>query len=156
MRGEPARAARLWGAAQALRDDTGIPMSPFLRSHYDYEGYFGAARSRLDEAAWEAAWAEGKAMTPEEAVEYALLEKEKPTLPTAPAPEHPPAGEPPDELTRREQQVATLIGRGLTNREIAEELGIAERTVETHVGKILRKLGFRSRTQIVAWVMEQV
>jgi DNA-binding NarL/FixJ family response regulator len=51
--------------------------------------------------------------------------------------------------------VAALIGRGYTNREIARELAINERTVETHVGKILRKLGLRSRTQIAARMAHQ-
>lgn len=60
-----------------------------------------------------------------------------------------------DPLTRREREVAVLIGQGFTNHRIAEELGITERTVETHVGKVLRKLGLRSRTQIATWIMRQ-
>jgi DNA-binding NarL/FixJ family response regulator len=44
-----------------------------------------------------------------------------------------------------------LIARGLPNRSIAEELYVSERIVETHVRRILKKLGLRSRTQIAAW-----
>jgi DNA-binding NarL/FixJ family response regulator len=62
---------------------------------------------------------------------------------------------PPDPLTRRERKVATLIGWGLTNRQIALELSVSERTVENHVGKILKKLGFSSRAQIAAWVAQR-
>jgi non-specific serine/threonine protein kinase len=56
-------------------------------------------------------------------------------------------------LTRRERDVARLVARGLSNRDIAESLFVGERTVETHVGNILGKLGFTSRAQIAAWVV---
>ncbi|MFD7008526.1 ATP-binding protein [Rhodococcus jostii] len=55
-------------------------------------------------------------------------------------------------LTQREQQIATLVADGLTNREIAVKLVISQRTVDAHVEHILTKLGFRSRTQIVRWL----
>ena len=58
-------------------------------------------------------------------------------------------------LTRREREIASLVAQGLTNREIAERLFIAERTAEGHVESIRNKLGFRSRTQVAAWVVEQ-
>jgi DNA-binding NarL/FixJ family response regulator len=48
-----------------------------------------------------------------------------------------------------------LIARGRTNRRIAEELVIAEWTVDSHVRHILTKLGFRSRTMVAAWAAEQ-
>jgi DNA-binding CsgD family transcriptional regulator len=54
-------------------------------------------------------------------------------------------------LTRREQEIAALVARGLTNRQIADVLQIAERTAENHVQHILTKLGFRNRAQIAAW-----
>jgi len=50
-------------------------------------------------------------------------------------------------LTSREQAVLTLVGRGLTNRQIADGLTISEKTVSVHVSKVLSKLGFASRTQ---------
>jgi DNA-binding NarL/FixJ family response regulator len=58
-------------------------------------------------------------------------------------------------LTPREQEVARLVAQGATNREIAAQLVISERTAETHVGNILNKLDFTSRAQIAAWVVEQ-
>jgi DNA-binding NarL/FixJ family response regulator len=58
-------------------------------------------------------------------------------------------------LTTREREVARLVAQGLTNRRISEELSISERTVTTHVGRILKKLGLASRTQIAAWIAEQ-
>lgn len=62
-------------------------------------------------------------------------------------------GEPPGGLTPRELDVATLLARGMTNKEIASELVISDQTVETHVKRILAKLGFSSRTQVAAWVV---
>jgi NarL family two-component system response regulator LiaR len=59
-----------------------------------------------------------------------------------------PPGEPaPERLTRREQEVLSLIARGFSNKRIALELGIAEKTVKTHVGHVLAKLGVTDRTQ---------
>ncbi|QJY47917.1 ATP-binding protein [Pseudonocardia broussonetiae] len=55
-------------------------------------------------------------------------------------------------LTRREDEVAGCVARGLTNREIAAALFISERTAENHVQHILTKLGFANRSQIAAWV----
>jgi DNA-binding CsgD family transcriptional regulator len=54
-------------------------------------------------------------------------------------------------LTRREAEVATLVAEGLTNRQIAQRLVIAERTAQNHVQHILTKLGFTTRSQIAAW-----
>ena len=58
-------------------------------------------------------------------------------------------------LTRREGEVATLVATGLTNREIAGKLYLSVRTVEVHVDHILTKLGFRTRTQLAAWIHEE-
>jgi DNA-binding CsgD family transcriptional regulator len=57
----------------------------------------------------------------------------------------------PGGLTRREREITELVGRGLTNRQIADLLHIAERTAENHVQHILTKLGFSNRSQIAAW-----
>jgi DNA-binding NarL/FixJ family response regulator len=59
-----------------------------------------------------------------------------------------------DELTTREWEVARLVARGCSNRQIALDLIVSERTVDTHVSHILRKLGLVSRAQIAAWVVE--
>ncbi|GAC1645652.1 MAG: hypothetical protein NVS9B11_17010 [Candidatus Dormibacteraceae bacterium] len=58
-------------------------------------------------------------------------------------------------LSRREAEVAGLVALGLTNRDIAKKLFLSERTVEGHVGQILNKLGFSTRSQIAAWYVEQ-
>ena len=71
-RGQGVRAARLWGAAEALRMIIGAPPTPETRPYY--ERSMAAARAQLGEAAWEAAFAQGMAMSAEEAAEYALGE----------------------------------------------------------------------------------
>jgi predicted ATPase/DNA-binding NarL/FixJ family response regulator len=58
-------------------------------------------------------------------------------------------------LSAREREVTRLIAQGTTNREIASRLVVSERTAEAHVSSILGKLGFTSRTQIVAWAIEK-
>jgi DNA-binding CsgD family transcriptional regulator len=90
----------------------------------------------------------------EEAVEYALSE-EGPATPLTTVPEQSSAEEPPPSLTRREWEVANLLERRFTNRQIASELHLSVRTVNKHVANILRKLNLRSRTQVdttLRWV----
>jgi predicted ATPase/DNA-binding CsgD family transcriptional regulator len=60
-----------------------------------------------------------------------------------------------DGLTAREREIAVRIARGQATREIAKALVISERTVETHIGNILSKLGYNARTQIAAWATEK-
>jgi non-specific serine/threonine protein kinase len=66
-----------------------------------------------------------------------------------------PGGRPPTSLTRREREIAALVATGLTNRQIAGQLYLSVRTVEAHVDHILSKLGFRTRTQLAAWIHEE-
>jgi DNA-binding CsgD family transcriptional regulator len=143
-RAAPARAIRLAAAAAGLHDRIGIPLTP-------------AARVRLDSAllpAWQAlgrragmeAWEAGRALSLDEAIAEALspdaaAERVARTRGGAPAPA----------LTRREEAVAALIARGLTNRQIATELFITAGTAANHVVHILNKLGYSSRSQIAAW-----
>lgn len=54
-------------------------------------------------------------------------------------------------LTPTERRVVELVGAGHSNREIAESLGIAEKTVKNHVTSVLAKMGLQRRTQVVAW-----
>jgi non-specific serine/threonine protein kinase len=76
------RAARLWGAASTLRDTVEVAAYPRAADRAFHERP-AAARERLDRRTWEDAWAEGRAMTTEEAVEYALAKRgyEVPTSP---------------------------------------------------------------------------
>ena len=86
-------------------------------------------------------------MTQEEAIEYALVVEEADPFAVR-ATEQREAIETTVPLTHREREVATLIARGLTNRRIAEELSISERTVTTHLGRILNKLEIQSREEV--------
>jgi pimeloyl-ACP methyl ester carboxylesterase/DNA-binding CsgD family transcriptional regulator len=57
----------------------------------------------------------------------------------------------PSGLTARQSEVAALVADGLTNKELAERLGISERSAESHLERIRLRLGFRSRAQVAAW-----
>jgi DNA-binding CsgD family transcriptional regulator len=63
---------------------------------------------------------------------------------------------PADPLTARERQVAVLVAKGRTNREIAAELVLSERTAQNHVQHVLTKLGFANRSQIATWVAAEM
>ena len=60
--------------------------------------------------------------------------------------------DPTENLTPSELKVLDLIGDGLSNREIAERLGVAEKTVKNHITSLLAKMGLQRRTQVAAWV----
>lgn len=148
------RAARLWGAAEALLEAIEATAYTHRADRSLHQEQVTAARARLDETLWTGAWAEGRTMSSEQAIDYALSEKE-PATPPAPMSEKRSADGRPDAITRREAEVAVLVARGLTNRRIAEKLFVSERTVDAHVRKILKKLGLRSRSQIATWTAEQ-
>jgi DNA-binding NarL/FixJ family response regulator len=59
------------------------------------------------------------------------------------------------ELTPREQEILQLIAQGASNREIAQQLYIAEKTVKNHITSLLGRLGLRDRTQAVVWLHRQ-
>jgi non-specific serine/threonine protein kinase len=153
-RGQPGRAAQLWGASEAVREAFDMQLSPMTRAFAGYEDNVEAASSELAEVTFEEAWAVGKAMVQQQAVEYALSEEET-YPPTISVSEEPSADEPTGELTHREQEVAVLVARSLTNRQIAVELTLSEHTIATHIRNILKKLGLNSRNQIAAWFTEQ-
>jgi DNA-binding CsgD family transcriptional regulator len=108
---------------------------------------FAAARALVDELAAE---------VPDEALRAGFLTDAAALFPAAPGPaarrlvEASPGG-----LTAREREVARLLTRGLSNREIAAALFVSEWTAATHIRNILAKLGLTSRTQIAAWAVEQ-
>jgi predicted ATPase/DNA-binding CsgD family transcriptional regulator/Tfp pilus assembly protein PilF len=145
--GHAARAARLFGQAEALREAVSVVPPPPLRRLRDQ--WVAATRARLSKGALQVAWAEGRALTLEQAAEQALVPPE-PEAPRRPAATR----RAPGDLTAREQEVASLIARGLTNRQIATELSITEGTAAIHVQHILNKLGFSSRAQVAAWASE--
>jgi DNA-binding CsgD family transcriptional regulator/tetratricopeptide (TPR) repeat protein len=138
------RAAVLLGAADGLWQSTGTtPDSnqPMAGHHRDCERQ---AWQALGEAAFQVAYQRGLELPAKDAVAYALQQPSaKPPAPAVPA-EAP--------LTPRELQVARLIAVGRSNKEIAAELVISQRTAENHVEHILTKLGFTSRAQVAAWV----
>jgi non-specific serine/threonine protein kinase len=147
--GDPLRAAHVFGAAHAFLERSGTLIDPSDQPEHDRNMAF--VRAQLGEAAFDAAWAEGQAMTFDQAVAYAQTAFDSAGL-AAPPPQ--PAGDfrSASDLTRRERDVALRVAEGKSNRAIAEELVITERTVEGHVSNILAKRGFRARAQIAAWV----
>jgi non-specific serine/threonine protein kinase len=140
-----AQAVTLLRAAEGVWAD--IPATPPrpLREHHD--AALAAAREALPKATYQAALAQGKALDQTEAIAFALGESSRPT----PAPDRTQAGASPGQLTRREQDVAVLVARGLSNGQIAAALVISARTVEKHVQHIMDKLGVSTRAQIAAW-----
>ena len=148
-RGEEAVAATLFGAAERAREELGIPIRPVDRDRY--ERLVDASQRVADGKTWAAAWSAGRAMSLKRATDYALsLEGKAVVTRIGVGSDHPSTS-----LTTREWEVAHLVVQGLTNRRISEELTISERTVTTHVGRILKKLGLTSRTQLAAWIAEQ-
>jgi predicted ATPase/DNA-binding CsgD family transcriptional regulator len=151
------RALRLVGAAAALRETLGTPLSPSDRAAL--ERWLGPARDALSERASALAWSEGRAMSPEQAIAHALEVEEAPGAgrPSttgrveAPVVARPSTGPP---LTSREREVVALVAKGLSNLQIAGQLVISERTVESHVSNILGKLDFGSRARLAAWAVE--
>nr|HEX4313099.1 response regulator transcription factor [Kofleriaceae bacterium] len=63
-------------------------------------------------------------------------------------------GHPASALTAREQQVMEMLSRGLTNREIAEQLQISIKTVDTHRGHVLKKLGLRNNSELTRFAVK--
>ncbi|HEX6606676.1 MAG TPA: LuxR C-terminal-related transcriptional regulator, partial [Chloroflexia bacterium] len=138
------RAARLFGAAEALRAAHPAPIWPAER--FEIDRHTEDLRARLPAPLWRQLRHAGQALPVEQAVAYALAGEE-------PAgPQQPPARF--GGLTDREREVAALIAQGATNRAIAEALVISERTVERHVANIFAKLDMGSRSQIAVFAVE--
>jgi predicted ATPase/DNA-binding NarL/FixJ family response regulator/Tfp pilus assembly protein PilF len=148
---QPERAMQLAGAAAGVREAIGVEASPMDRARLDH--CLGRLRQALGPEASTRAWETGRATPLERAVEMALAV----TQPSAPRRTRPPASslELVTILSPREQQVAALLARNLSNRQIAGQLVITERTVAAHIEHILDKLGFASRHQVSAWATER-
>jgi non-specific serine/threonine protein kinase len=156
-RGRPTDATRLMAAAESIRELIGKPLiraqiAPHARD-------LATVRRRLDPESFMTAWAEGRSMTWEQGVAFAVTLDDAPAggseagvpggqAPGSPSPEPALPG-----LTPRESEVARLLSRGLSNRQIAEALVISERTADSHVYRLLNKLGFSSRAQIAVWAV---
>ncbi|MGY0541527.1 ATP-binding protein [Nocardioides sp. YJ-D4] len=97
-------------------------------------------RDAIGDAGFEAAFETGRSLPIADFVQQVLA--------AAPNGRHPPDAE----LTRRELQIAGLVAHGRTNREIATELHISQRTVEAHLENAFSKLGFNRRAQLAAWI----
>src|SRR5262249_13841761 len=126
------RAERLIGASEALNARIrGVRAAPQADRHRRWSA--GALRA-LGEERGAAERAAGRAMPLDEALAYALGRTARPSDGETPAAEAGP-------LTRRQWEVARLVARGRSNREIALDLVISERTAERHVEDILNRLG---------------
>ncbi|MBO2454223.1 tetratricopeptide repeat protein [Actinomadura barringtoniae] len=160
--GDDVRAVRLAGASATLREAAGAAPSP--ASGARREQWLDGVRERLGAPAVARLWAEGRATQAADAISTAIgdltIDLESPAAfgpPSVPAPRTATAEAPPGStLTPREREVVALIRRGLTNRQIAEELVISPGTAGRHVANILAKLGFSSRAQIAAWSVGDV
>jgi non-specific serine/threonine protein kinase len=142
---QPERALKLAGAADALNDVLGARRSPDDQKFV--QRWLQSARTTLTADAASAARAEGRAMRLEDAIEFALDAREAtPTPPTRPVRSL---------LSSREQEVAMLLARGLSNPQIAAELVISVHTAQRHVENILAELGLNSRAQVAAWAVTQ-
>ena len=147
-------AAHLWGAAEALRETIGTPLPPVDRA--SYHRAVEALRTQLGEQAFATAWAEGRTMSPEQALAApgqvtlsASTKEERPSSPTTTSP--PPY---PDGLTAREVEVLRVVAQGLTNEQVAERLIISPRTVDTHLTSIYSKIGVSSRVAATRYAIE--
>ncbi|MGH3697472.1 MAG: helix-turn-helix transcriptional regulator [Pseudonocardiaceae bacterium] len=131
-------AARLFGAACALRAEIGLARWPADQAGYDTD--VARARDALGEHAFDAAWAEGEALTVDEAVTYvsrARGERKRPSSGWA-------------SLTPTELEVVKFVAKGLTNPEVGERLFIGRGTVKTHLAHVFTKLGIATRSELAA------
>jgi non-specific serine/threonine protein kinase len=134
------------GAAESLAKSTRSSTVLFPDLLVYHEECEQSARSALGRKEYESARDEGRTLVVDDAVAFALGER---------SPKRPSSSRGTADLTKREREVADLVAEGLTNKQIAARLVISPRTAQGHVEHLLAKLGFASRTQIAAWVVEQ-
>jgi predicted ATPase/DNA-binding CsgD family transcriptional regulator len=133
--GEAERALRLGGATAALRRTYGVSIGP--SSEVLFRRSLEPAWRAMTEEESGSAWAEGRKMTLEQALSLVFGE---PTMP-----DHSPE----DLLSDRELEVLSLVAKGLSDAEVAENLYLSPRTVGGHLRGVYRKLGVKSRTAAV-------
>ena len=144
--GRFSKGATLLGAASSLWERFGVRLfgsDDWLAMMKQAED---VCREHLGQRAYDAAHQAGRRMSSGEAIELALGKQEAPAA-------HPEKSA--VRLTPREEEISLLVAEGLSNKAIAERLVISQRTAEGHVENVLNKLGFRSRSQIAAWVGER-
>ncbi len=142
---EQRRAVIMAGTADGLSDVLSRP-SVFPNLEAYAEQFERDARRALGDRSFEAAYRQGRAMDGDAATAFALGEQPV---------EKPSTAHTVTKLTKRERQIAELVAKGMTNKAIATQLVLSERTVDGHVNHVLSKLGFTSRSQVAAWIVEQ-
>lgn len=152
------RAARLLGIFERFSQEPrsrraiGAQVAGYRHLRPYQEECVAEIRRALGETAFEATVRGSARLDVDQALAYALEENAEDDVAEAAGPVN---GDGPTPLTRRQTEVARLIGRGLTNRDIAAELVISQRTAEGHVEQIMHRLGFASRSQIAVWISER-
>ena len=141
-RGNHETALRLAAVADRMSREWSLSTGSFRLSQLDEACRL--ARVGLGARKSEGIWNDGQAMSTERALGYALGTEARTEAIVDAGP-----------LSRREREVVAMVAAGMTNREIAESLFIAERTAEGHVERIRNKLGFRSRTEVATWAVER-
>jgi predicted ATPase/class 3 adenylate cyclase/DNA-binding CsgD family transcriptional regulator len=134
--GSHREAARLFGAAEAIRKSMGAVR--FKIHDAGYEASVGALREAMDNKDFESAWAEGAALSVEETIAYARRGRGGRKRPTSGW----------ESLTPTERDVVRLLSEGLANKDIATRLFVSIRTVQTHLTHVYTKLGLTSRVQL--------
>ena len=129
--------ARLFGAAEGIRHRHGEVRFKAFQAAYDTS--VAAAREALGEEAFHSAWAQGAALSTNEAIAYAQRGRGERRRPTTGW----------ESLTPTERDVVRLACDGLANKDIATRLFISPRTVQSHLTHIYAKLGLSSRVQLV-------
>ena len=152
--GGAADAARLFGAAATLLEHAGYNVPPFMLA--GHEQAETAARQKLGERLWTVAREDGRRLTRDEALALARADSETYMSPGRPGRRASKRSTNQFPLTPRELEVAYLVGEGLTNRQIAQQLGIGERTVIAHLEHAFIKLGVQTRAQVAVRVAAQL
>jgi predicted ATPase/DNA-binding NarL/FixJ family response regulator len=146
------RAARLLGASEALRDRLGAPVAGVDQARLT--DVVERVRRSIRPEAFQSAWQDGRGLAMDQAITLALQEEPSGPAPSGPAVERD-AGLEVERLSAREREIATLIGQGRSNREIAEVLVLSVKTVESHVKNVFTKLHVKTRAEIAAWAARQ-
>ena len=133
----------------------GLPWDQFRWTGVTYEQARASAQSRLGDHLFAVAWAQGRSMTPEQAMAaqgQALLPTPTPAQSEASLPMQSPAL--PAGLTAREVEVLSLLAQGWTDAQIAEHLVLSPRTVNRHTASLYSKLGVSSRAAATRYAIE--